>query len=147
MRPFIRAAAALLLLAAAACAGDAPSQDEFVTLRAALSSTQQVPPNLAGGGGDATVTFDRVSKRMTWLVDYYSLSGALTGAHFHGPAASNATAPVTVPMTPRASPLAGSTTLGPRDEADLLAGRWYVNLHTTTHPAGELRGQLRETRR
>ena len=26
--------------------------------------------------------------------------------------------------------------------ADLLAGRWYVNIHTVANKAGEIRGQL-----
>jgi hypothetical protein len=26
--------------------------------------------------------------------------------------------------------------------ADLLAGRWYVNIHTAQFPNGEIRGQL-----
>jgi hypothetical protein len=26
--------------------------------------------------------------------------------------------------------------------ADLLAGRWYVNIHTAANPGGEIRGQV-----
>jgi hypothetical protein len=26
--------------------------------------------------------------------------------------------------------------------ADLLAGLWYVNIHTDEHPGGEIRGQI-----
>ncbi len=131
-----------LLLATAACA----SEPSVVPLTAALSSKQEVPPNLAGGGGDAAISYDKATKRMSWTVSYYSLTGPLTGAHFHGPAASNANAPVVVPMTLGPSPLTGWATLTETQEADLLAGRWYVNLHTPTHAAGELRGQVRQIR-
>ena len=27
-------------------------------------------------------------------------------------------------------------------EAELLAGQWYINLHTTAEPGGEIRGQV-----
>ena len=29
-------------------------------------------------------------------------------------------------------------------ETELLTGLWYVNIHTTTSPGGEIRGQLQE---
>jgi hypothetical protein len=135
-------AAAGLLLTTAACA----SEPQQITLTAALSSTQEVPPNLSGGGGDATVVYDKATRRMSWNVSYYSLTGPLTGAHFHGPAASNANAPVVVPMTLSPSPLTGWAVLNETQSADLLNGRWYVNLHTPTHPNGEIRGQLRQVK-
>ena len=40
------------------------------------------------------------------------------------------------------TPFKGSTTLTPEQMADLLAGRWYVNVHTPSNPPGELRGQV-----
>ncbi len=42
-----------------------------------------------------------------------------------------------------ASPITGSATLTDAQIADLEAGKWYVNLHTAAHPAGEIRGQVR----
>ena len=38
-------------------------------------------------------------------------------------------------------PLAGHVTPSASDLADLLGGLDYVNVHTTQHPAGEIRGQ------
>jgi len=32
--------------------------------------------------------------------------------------------------------------LTPAQAADLLAGRWYVNIHTARYPGGEIRAQV-----
>ena len=37
---------------------------------------------------------------------------------------------------------AGTATLTDPQAHDLLAGKWYVNIHTQSHKAGESRGQL-----
>jgi hypothetical protein len=39
------------------------------------------------------------------------------------------------------SPIKGSATLTAAQAADLLAGKWYVNLHTAANGGGEIRGQ------
>ncbi|MBC7801475.1 MAG: CHRD domain-containing protein, partial [Gemmatimonadaceae bacterium] len=38
----------------------------------------------------------------------------------------------------------GGATLTDAQLADVLAGRWYANLHTAANPNGEIRGQLTE---
>jgi hypothetical protein len=50
--------------------------------------------------------------------------------------------PVVVPITPNASPFEGSATLTDAQATDLLAGRWYVNVHTKANKGGEIRGQV-----
>ncbi len=40
------------------------------------------------------------------------------------------------------SPVSGQATLTDAQAADLLAGRWYINLHTAANPGGEIRGQV-----
>jgi hypothetical protein len=39
------------------------------------------------------------------------------------------------------SPIKGTATLTAAQSADLLAGKWYVNLHTAANGGGEIRGQ------
>ena len=72
-------------------------------------------------------------------------------AHFHGPAmpGQNAgvvvaiNAPINAPLnTPLTSPISGSATLTPSQVEEIMAGKWYVNLHTAANPNGEVRGQV-----
>jgi hypothetical protein len=50
---------------------------------------------------------------------------------------------VVVPMTGSlTSPIRGKATLTAAQAADLMAGKWYVNLHTAANPNGEIRGQF-----
>ena len=112
------------------------------TMSTTLSAAAQVPPNASRGTGNATVRLD--GSTLSWNVNYQGLSGPVTGAHFHGPAAETANAPVVVPFAGcLASPITGSATLTPAQIADLKAGRWYINLHTAANPGGEIRGQVR----
>jgi hypothetical protein len=43
---------------------------------------------------------------------------------------------------PPSSPLSGSSRIDDDKAADLLAGKWYVNIHTAANPNGEIRGQV-----
>ena len=52
----------------------------------------------------------------------------------------NAGVAVAIPGT--ASPMAGSATLTDAQAADLMAGKWYVNVHTAANKDGEIRGQV-----
>ncbi len=38
--------------------------------------------------------------------------------------------------------MVGETALSDSQTADLLAGKWYVNIHTKANPGGEIRGQV-----
>ena len=90
-----------------------------------------------------TATYDTASKKLSWKGTYKDLSGPATAAHFHsGEAGKNGG--VAVPIAPATSPLEGSATLTDAQEAELMAGRLYVNVHTAANQGGEIRGQLIE---
>ena len=79
----------------------------------------------------------------TWTVTYEGLTGDATAAHFHGPAAADATAGPVVPIDgDLASPIEGSATLTEEQATQLQDGMWYFNVHTAAHPDGEIRGQV-----
>ena len=72
-----------------------------------------------------------------------SVTGPVKAGHFHGPAPAGQNTGVALGFTGSMdSPIQGSATLTAAQAADVLAGKWYANLHTAANPGGEIRGQL-----
>jgi hypothetical protein len=131
------------LTLAVCLAAASPVLAETVTMKANLASSAEVPPNDSTGTGTVTITFDTASKKLTWQGTYSGLSGPPTAAHFHGPAEAGKNAGVAVPITGAgSSPFQGSADLTDAQAADLMGGKWYVNVHTEKSKGGEIRGQL-----
>jgi hypothetical protein len=115
---------------------------EVVKLTAELKGSNEVPPNNSSGSGKAEATFDADSKVLTYTVTYSGLSGPALGAHFHGPSEPGKNAGIALPFKSAQSPIQGTATLTDAQAADVLAGKWYANIHTAANPGGELRGQM-----
>ena len=121
----------------------APAGAETMTYKVQLLPSSEVPPNDTKGSGTIDVTYDTATKALTWTATYSGLSGPAIMAHFHGPAAVGVNANPVVPMTGGLdSPQKGQVTLTDAQAADLLAGKWYYNIHTPQNKAGEIRGQI-----
>jgi hypothetical protein len=131
--------ATLALGAAVAFSGPAFAEK----LKATLSSAAEVPANTSAGKGTADIDYDAGTKKLSWKLTYSGLTGPATMAHFHGPAEAGKNAAVAI-VIPNAtsSPVDGSATLTDAQAADLLAGKYYVNVHTAANPGGEIRGQV-----
>ncbi|MBB4368506.1 hypothetical protein GGD63_001285 [Bradyrhizobium sp. cir1] len=125
----------------AAVAFAAPASAE--KLKATLDGKSEVPANTSSGTGTAELDYDAASKKLSWTVSYSGLSGPATAAHFHGPAEAGKNAGVAVPIAnAAASPVKGEATLTDAQAADLLGGKYYINIHTAANPGGEIRGQV-----
>lgn len=136
----LRAMFAATLLAGSLLSGAAPA--ETVTFKATLSGAAEVPAKTTLGHGEATATLDTATRTLIYSVTYSDLTGPATMGHIHGPAAVGVNAPVVVPFANPASPISGTATLTDAQIADLLAGKYYTNVHTAANPGGEIRGQL-----
>ena len=112
-------------------------------LSAKLSGANEVPANASAGSGMLDASFDKQTNVLTWTVTYAGLTGPVKAGHFHGPAAAGSNAGVALGFTGSVeSPIKGSATLTAAQAADVMAGKWYVNLHTAANPGGEVRGQV-----
>jgi CHRD domain len=137
-RILLVAAAGLSALCAAGLAQAAP-----VSFTVALSGAQQVPPVTTAASGTAALTWDPVTRVVTWSVTFTGMNPTM--AHFHngGPGKNG---PVVIWLStrgvPPTSPISGSATLTPIQAAQFAAGDWYINVHSPSHPAGEIRGQV-----
>jgi hypothetical protein len=133
-----RARTLLVLLALATLP---PGASAAVTFhRVALGAANEVPPNGSPATGSAVVRFDTVTSTLSWRITFDGLIAGETGAHFHN-AAAGVNGPVIVPL-PLGSPKAGSATLTAGQAMALAAGEVYLNIHSSTYPGGEIRGQV-----
>lgn len=121
----------------------APAMAERVVFHATLNAASEVPPKQSAGVGEASVTLDTATNMIDYAVTFSGLTGPATMGHIHGPAAPGANAAVVVPFgMPVTSPIRGEAKLTPAQAADLMAGKYYVNVHTDANKPGEIRGQL-----
>ena len=139
--------AALTVLAAVAITGcgmmERKTDSNMVAMTTQLRASNEVPVNASQGTGSVDAVFNKETSQLRWKANFTGLSGTATAAHFHGPAAAGANAGVALPWTgPITSPMEGSATLTAAQAADLMAGRWYANIHTAANAGGEIRGQM-----
>jgi hypothetical protein len=91
------------------------------------------------------MTFDDQSSLLTWNITWGPLEGDITVAHFHGPAPPGQNAGIQVnwgEISGLVSPSIGEATLSSTQAADLLAELYYINIHSSVDPGGEIRGQV-----
>ena len=123
-----------------------PSQAAPVSFKVQLSGAQQVPPVQTAATGTADITFDSATRMLSWTITCSGLSGAVTMVHMHGPAAAGKNASAQIWLTQKGSPvenpIKGQATLTPEQVKQFEAGEWYINVHTESHPGGEIRGQV-----
>lgn len=105
-----------------------------------FSGANEVPAVTTSATGNVSATYDKNTRILTYTVTYSGLTPTM--GHFHT-GAPGATGPVVITFPYLAySPITGSTLLSLPQEASLLAGNMYANLHTVANSGGEIRANL-----
>jgi len=122
-----------------------------VSLSAALSGDQEVPAVTTTASGSATFVLNAERTELSFSVMAEGFAETVSAAHFHN-APAGVSGDVVFDLGPFLVFAEGTVTIegsAPLSEwaianaaEEILAGNVYVNLHTPTNPAGEIRGQL-----
>lgn len=111
-----------------------------VLYKATLTGANETTPNASTATGTGLLTFNTSTKIFSLSVTH-TLSTATMG-HIHK-AAAGTNGPVIFPFTTFTSPFVyTSAALDAAQEADLVAGLYYINLHSAAFASGEIRGNL-----
>ena len=108
-----------------------------------LNGAAEVPTVATSASATGTLTL--IGSQLFYDISYAGLHGSATAAHIHGPADASTPANVLVPLknpTGTSGTISGTVSLDPTNLTYLLSGLTYVNIHSTTNPAGEIRGQI-----
>lgn len=114
-----------------------------------MNGDQEVPPVPTSGEGILNASYDESTNTLIFTAEFQNLSGNTTAAHFHGPAPPDSNTGVQIgwtgfPTGVTSGTFSDTVTLSETQEDQLLAGRWYANIHTTAFGGGEIRTQLYE---
>jgi hypothetical protein len=142
-------AGALVLAFGLAAVGGAAARSQATTIRIAanMTATSETPSpkgDVSGARGTFTATLTKTATGadMSWRLEFSNLTGNAIAAHVHV-AARGVAGPVRIPLC--APCTSGATGTSPVDATVLDAiqnDRAYVNVHTPTNPAGEIRDQV-----
>ncbi len=116
-------------------------QAGIIEMRARLDGSQQVPPVTTSARGTGEFKVDTVHNTVDFEIKYQGLSSAEIASHIHGFAAAGSNAGVLFPL-PLGAEKKGTWTYTEDQEAGILGGLTYVNVHSENFPDGEIRGQI-----
>jgi hypothetical protein len=140
------------------------SSEETLAFGARLSGFQETPSIFTPANGTFDGAIDLATQELTYTLTYTGLSASVTVAHIHFAKKGVAGAIVAFlcgggnkPPCPPSGPVTGTIAAGDIMEITdqgvsagsfqalflaVVSGSAYANVHTSAHPAGEIRGQI-----
>lgn len=113
-----------------------------VNFAATVNGASEVPTNASSATGSMIGSFDKVSKILSFTLTYSGLTA--TNMHIHkGPAGVSGGVQFPLGTSPFTSPITyTSPALSTGQEDSLMTNLYYINIHSSAFPAGEIRGQI-----
>jgi len=109
---------------------------------ATLNGGSEKPePTSSAATGEFVGELNPTNNILSYTVTYSGLTP--TAGHIHRVTKDDGTGPPDIAFTDLASPITGVTAQLLQSKVDSMAtGQYYINLHTTEHPTGEIRGNV-----
>jgi hypothetical protein len=122
------------------------SADVIVINNIQLDGFQPAVPTLSPGTGIATMTINTETRFVEISGSYEGLLAPVTGAHLHGPADfGEPSAFILVLINPTfgtEGTFSAARGVSQTILDHILNSQTFINIHTTAHPSGEIRGQV-----
>lgn len=117
------------------------------TFEAFLSGLGETPPNASPASGLGTLTLNAAQTQITVDLSWSGLTAPATASHIHGPGGAGTNAAVIFPFSGVPAATSGAIpeqtfAINATQVGYLFSGYLYMNVHTSTFPGGEIRGQL-----
>ncbi len=131
--------ASLVMLGATVVPANAGATKTFI---AVINSGQEVPSNSSSSFGNAHLVFDKTTDMLCFSISYNTLTSTEIAAHFHGPASAGSNAGIQFGLPPGSPKNSCVGPLSNQQRKDLEKGLFYINVHSSGVPSGEIRGQV-----
>lgn len=144
MKPIVRLASvgAWVVLVGVAAPARAESPPAERTWSVPLEACQEPTAVSTTASGNAVLVLPYFgAQELQYSISFGGFAGAETEAHIHGPAARGEVGPILFTL-PVGSPKSGSLVVTSEVLSALVGGRLYIDIHSSTYPDGELRGQI-----
>jgi len=130
----------LLALAAVSALAAAPVQAAIDSYLALLYGSNEVANGDPDGFGSALVSIDNLTNNVSWAIQATNILLPPTGAHIHE-GGSGVNGPVRINFNGELNGTLLGNAFAP-NITPVSAPGFYVNVHTSVHPGGAIRGQL-----
>ncbi|MEA5401303.1 CHRD domain-containing protein [Arcicella sp. DC2W] len=133
-----------LLLSSFFLVSSCKSEDEVspeVKFNVSLNGSLEVPANTSTATGSFVGTYNKTTKVISYTINYNGITP--TAWHIHkGAVGVNGGVIFALGTTFNTAFSSKTAALTAEQETDLMAGNYYVNIHSASKPGGEIRGQL-----